>query len=141
MVHWEDVCSAYLVMGQLRSLRWIITTCEHSLHDFSITPSDTISLYMVPGAPAPLMKICIGGDNLLLLYADDRARMWDVKTLEFWRSMDTKKAKELLGQGSWTELSVALCTVRRAHSYFREQVASRFAVNGKRTNHALGLFA
>jgi hypothetical protein len=63
---------------------------------------------MVPGAPAPLTRVCIGGDNLLLLYADDRARLWDVKTLEFWRSTNTEKAKELLSQGGWTELSVML---------------------------------
>ncbi|KAI0298119.1 hypothetical protein B0F90DRAFT_1818820 [Multifurca ochricompacta] len=62
-------------------------------------------LYMVPGAPAPLDRICIGGDNLLLLYRDDRARLWDVKTLEFWRSMNLEKAGELLSQGNWTELS------------------------------------
>ncbi|KAH9073451.1 hypothetical protein EDB83DRAFT_2357410 [Lactarius deliciosus] len=50
-------------------------------------------LYMVPGSPAPLIKVCTGGDNLLLLYGDDRARLWD-------------KAKELLNQGSWAELSL-----------------------------------
>jgi hypothetical protein len=96
---------------------------------------------MVPGAPSPLTRICIGGNNLVLLYADDRARLWDVKTLEFWRSMDLEKAKELLGQGSWTELSVAICAVCRTHSYFREQVASRFTFSGKCSNHALGLCA
>jgi hypothetical protein len=63
---------------------------------------------MVPGAPAPLTRICIDESNLLLLYADDRARLWDVKTLEFRRSMDLEKAKELLAQGGWTELSVPI---------------------------------
>ncbi|KAH9040230.1 hypothetical protein EDB84DRAFT_1587571 [Lactarius hengduanensis] len=67
-------------------------------------------LYMVPGAPAPLIKVCTGGDNLLLLYGDDRARLWDVKTLEFWRSMNMEKAKELLNQGGWAELRCS-CTV------------------------------
>lgn len=74
--------------------------------DVRITTSDVVSLYMVPGAPAPLTRICVGESNLLLLYADDRARLWDVKTLEFRRSMDLEKAKELLAQGGWTELSV-----------------------------------
>ncbi|KAF8260917.1 hypothetical protein EI94DRAFT_1747183 [Lactarius quietus] len=63
-------------------------------------------LYMVPGSPAPLIKVCTGGDNLLLWYGDDRARLWDVKTLEFWRSMNTEKAKELLNQGGWAEQSL-----------------------------------
>lgn len=71
-----------------------------------IALDDYSFLYMVPGAPAPLTRICVGGSNLLLLYADDRARLWDVKTLEFRRSMDLEKAKELLAQGSWTELSL-----------------------------------
>ncbi|KAH9983707.1 hypothetical protein BJV74DRAFT_849553 [Russula compacta] len=71
-----------------------------------IALDDYSFLYMVPGSPAPLTRIWTGGNNLLLLYADDRARLWDVKTLEFWRSMDREKSKELLGQGSWTELSL-----------------------------------
>lgn len=66
---------------------------------------------MVPGAPAPLTRICAVESNLLLLYADDRARLWDVKTLEFRRSMDLEKAKELLAQGGWAELSVSLLSV------------------------------
>jgi WD repeat-containing protein 7 len=79
---------------------------------------------MVPGAPAPLTRVGISGDNLLLLYADDRARLWDVKTLEFWRSMNTEKAKELLSQGGWTELSVIVCATYRTRAYFLEQVTS-----------------
>jgi len=129
-------------MEQLRSLRWITTTCKHSLvNDPSATSVDAISLYMVPGSPAPLTRICVGGNDLLLLYADDRARLWDVKTLEFWRSMDVEKAKELLGQGAWTELSVTICAVCCTHSYFREQVASREAVDRKRPNHSVGFLA
>lgn len=79
---------------------------------------------MVPGAPAALSGACISGDNLLLLYADDRARLWDVKTLEFWRSMNIEKAKELLSQGGWTDLSVTLCATCRTQAHFLEQVTS-----------------
>ena len=75
------------------------------------------SLYMVPGSPAPLIKVCTGGDNLLLWYGDDRARLWDVKTLEFWRSMNMEKAKELLNQGGWTELSVTVYIVAASVSF------------------------
>jgi hypothetical protein len=93
----------------LRSLHCPTIICKDLLWlDVHITTSDIASLYMVPGAPAPLTRICVGGSNLLLLYADDRARLWDVKTLEFRRSMDLGKAKELLTQGDWTELSVPL---------------------------------
>lgn len=96
---------------------------------------------MVPGSPAPLTRIWTCETDLLLLYADDRARLWDVKTLEFWRSMDREKSKELLSQDSWTELFVALRIVCCAHSYFRDQTAPQFAFSRKLPNYDLGLFA
>lgn len=70
-------------------------------------------LYLVPGGPGRLERVCLGEDNLLLVYADDRARLWDVKTQEFWRSMTREKAEELLEQGGWFEACVprALYTV------------------------------
>jgi hypothetical protein len=103
-------------MAQSRLLRWTTTACKHFRgYDVNTTTSNTASLYMVPGAPAPLARIYVGGNNLLLSYADDRARLWDVKTLEFWRSMDLEKTKDQLAQGGWTELfvarSCALCVV------------------------------
>jgi WD repeat-containing protein 7 len=58
-------------------------------------------MYLVPGSEAPLSRICIGEENLLLLYTDGRARLWDTNTLEFWRSMTSQKAEELLDQGGW----------------------------------------
>ena len=86
--------------------------------DANTTVSYVASLYLIPGAPAPLARIYVGGNNLLLLYADNRARLWDVKTLEFWRSMDIEKAKDLIAQDGWTELSVTLCcVVCRINSY------------------------
>jgi hypothetical protein len=62
------------------------------------------SLYLFPGAQTPLTRICIGGDNLLLLYANERARMWDAKTREFRRSMTLEKAQEVLQQEGWIEM-------------------------------------
>ena len=61
------------------------------------------SLYLVPASVAPLQKVCLGEDNLLLAYADKRARLWDIKTREFWRSMSTDKIEEMLKQGGWVE--------------------------------------
>lgn len=40
----------------------------------------------------------------MLVYKDQRARLWDIHTKEFWRSMTLDKAEELLGQGGWTQL-------------------------------------
>ena len=61
------------------------------------------SLYLIPGSSTRLTRICLGEDNLLLVYADGKARLWDVKTQEFWRSMTSKSANELLKQGGWFE--------------------------------------
>ncbi|KAK7054386.1 hypothetical protein VNI00_003580 [Paramarasmius palmivorus] len=61
-------------------------------------------LYMIPGSTFPLERACIGQNNLLLMYSDKRARLWDIKTKEFWRSMSADKAEDLLAQGGWLEL-------------------------------------
>ncbi|KAH7909671.1 WD40-repeat-containing domain protein [Hygrophoropsis aurantiaca] len=63
-------------------------------------------LYLIPGAASPLKSICLGGENLLLIYADDSARLWDAKTREFWRSMGADKAGEMTGQGGWMTISM-----------------------------------
>ncbi|KAG8772583.1 hypothetical protein FRC12_002979, partial [Ceratobasidium sp. 428] len=63
-------------------------------------------LCVIPGSPAPLDRICIGGDNLLLFYSHGLTRLWDMKTHEFWRSMQQSKGEELLDQGGWLEVPV-----------------------------------
>ncbi|KAJ3534487.1 hypothetical protein NM688_g7130 [Phlebia brevispora] len=63
-------------------------------------------LLLIPASVASLQRVCLGGDNLLLCYADSRARLWDIKTREFWRSMSAEKADEMLKQGGWSEWPV-----------------------------------
>ncbi|KAE9411158.1 hypothetical protein BT96DRAFT_982933 [Gymnopus androsaceus JB14] len=63
-------------------------------------------LYLVPGSPFALQRVYLGADNLLLAYADQRVRLWDVRTREFWRSMSLDKAEDLVAQGGWTELAL-----------------------------------
>ncbi|KAJ6584436.1 hypothetical protein B0H19DRAFT_1105047 [Mycena capillaripes] len=63
-------------------------------------------LYLIPGSAFPLERICLGEDNILLVYGDRRARLWDVKTKEFWRSMGLEKAEELVAQGGWTDVLI-----------------------------------
>lgn len=63
-------------------------------------------LHVIPGSSALLRRISLGEDNLLLFYKDDRVRLWDMKTLEFWRSMDVTKAEELVAEGGWFDLWV-----------------------------------
>ncbi|KDR82569.1 hypothetical protein GALMADRAFT_237950 [Galerina marginata CBS 339.88] len=62
--------------------------------------------YLVPGSAAPLKRICLGGNNLLAIYGDHQARLWDAQTKELWRSFEEDKAEELLAQGGWTQLTL-----------------------------------
>ena len=61
------------------------------------------SLFLVPASMAPLRTVSLGEDNLLLSYTDERARLWDIKTREFWRSMSVEKADDMIKQGGWTQ--------------------------------------
>lgn len=78
--------------------------CESPRRPSSL-PQISCSLYLIPGSSSPLLRLCLGEDNLLLEYVD-RARLWDVKTREFWRSMANDKVTDLLKQGGWKELYV-----------------------------------
>ncbi|KAF8984038.1 hypothetical protein BDQ17DRAFT_1260967 [Cyathus striatus] len=62
-------------------------------------------LYLIPGSISPVDRVCLGGDNLLVVYADGKTRLWDIRTKEFWRSMGSDKAEEMLLQGGWIDLS------------------------------------
>ncbi|KAI0823988.1 WD40 repeat-like protein [Trametes gibbosa] len=63
-------------------------------------------VYLVPASAAPLKRVCLGENNLLLVYADGRARLWDTGTREFWRSMSVEKADELVQQGGWHQWEI-----------------------------------
>lgn len=62
------------------------------------------SLYLIPGSPVSLKRMCLGGNSLLLIYSDARVRLWDAQTKELRRSMTQDKAEELLAQGEWADL-------------------------------------
>lgn len=64
-------------------------------------------LYLIPGSPSPLTRISLGDNNLVLIYGESIARLWDVQTKEFWRSMTVDKAEEMFKQGGWTSLDIA----------------------------------
>jgi len=74
------------------------------------------SLYLIPGSASPLTRICVEDKDVLLIYADHRARLWDSKTKELWRSMGQDKADELLAQGKWATLYVVNSDMRIIHS-------------------------
>ncbi|EJU02945.1 hypothetical protein DACRYDRAFT_115248 [Dacryopinax primogenitus] len=56
---------------------------------------------LIPCASSPLIKACLSTDTLIILYANNRARLWDVRSKELWRIMEGDKAKEMIDQGGW----------------------------------------
>ena len=93
-------------MGLSPSLISMAFSCMHNpvfASGFHSQYSLPYSMYLIPTSMSPLIRVCIGGDNLLLIYGDCHARLWDVKTQEFWRAMTIDKAGELVGQGGWAE--------------------------------------
>ena len=65
-------------------------------------------LYVLPGALSPLSRIHFGGGEdyglLMVLYVGGSARLWDIKTTEFWWAMDNVKARDALDAPGWFEL-------------------------------------
>lgn len=57
------------------------------------------SLFLIPASMAPLTHIYAGEDSLLACYSDGRARLWDLKTREHWRTMTLEKAEEMVKSG------------------------------------------
>jgi len=86
-------------------------------------------MYLIPTSMSPLIRVCIGGDNLLLVYGDCHARLWDVKTQEFWRAMTTDKAGELIGQGGWAEWLAAPRRVRPSFSMISLGISTDLRTN------------
>ncbi|TFK27655.1 hypothetical protein FA15DRAFT_635254 [Coprinopsis marcescibilis] len=65
-------------------------------------------LYTIPGSPSPLKSLSLCANNLLLIYGNSLARLWDVQAKEFRRSMSSDKAAELLGHDDWSTVYASL---------------------------------
>jgi hypothetical protein len=46
----------------------------------------------------------LGGKDILLAYANGKARVWNVETMEFRRSTGIGAADEMLQTGNWSEV-------------------------------------
>ncbi|UZJ53386.1 hypothetical protein CBS101457_002706 [Exobasidium rhododendri] len=62
-------------------------------------------LYTIPGRGVPLQTVAVRADELLLIYDDSRARVWDMRKLELRRSIGLDQALALLddGKGWWSQ--------------------------------------
>lgn len=61
-------------------------------------------LYLIPGTRAPLSQIHVGEESILLVYANEQARLWDLRTQELRRSMPASQARELIARGGWMQV-------------------------------------
>jgi hypothetical protein len=67
-----------------------------------------VLLCLIPGRGVPLWRLALRADDLLLVYADGRARVWDVCSHELRRSIDADQANALLEEKSPPWWSMAL---------------------------------
>ncbi|KAH8086009.1 hypothetical protein BXZ70DRAFT_956829 [Cristinia sonorae] len=87
-----------LIDGRLRDC----AICAASDGTIAVIAVDEMQfLFLAPASVAPLSKICLGEDNLLVYSGDGRARLWDIKTREHWRTMNAEKADEMVKAGGW----------------------------------------
>jgi hypothetical protein len=109
LAHCVAVFYAFLAMALLLPSSLMVSNCRY-LSRFHVPRAECRcichSLHIIPGCSAPLKRVCLGGHNLLLIYNDQRARLWDTKTKQLWRSMGLEKAEELITQGRWSDLYV-----------------------------------
>ncbi|CAO1625229.1 unnamed protein product [Parajaminaea phylloscopi] len=68
-------------------------------------------LYLIPGRglEAPLKKIAVRVDDLMQIFGDGRARVWNIRTQELRRSVGEEQAMGMLedGAGAWSQHSLS----------------------------------
>ncbi|PWN36966.1 uncharacterized protein FA14DRAFT_8382 [Meira miltonrushii] len=72
-------------------------------------------LYIVPGRNAPLELMAVRSNELMTIYADGRARVWNATNLELRRSIGVDQALVLLedGKGWWSQFPIDVAHLKR----------------------------
>ena len=60
--------------------------------------------FLIPAARDPLRRLFVGGKDIMMIYANGKARVWNVETLEFRRSTALDAAEDMLNVGDWAEM-------------------------------------
>lgn len=82
-----------------------LTQMEQYVAIFSTGIVLIFSLYLIPASRGPLRRIFVSGTDILLAYANGKARLWNVETMEFRRSTGLDAADDMLtSASSWKEL-------------------------------------
>ena len=64
----------------------------------------TIRLYLIPASRAPLRRVFIDAKDILLAYANGKARVWNYNTGEFRRSTGLEAGEDMMANGNWEEV-------------------------------------
>jgi len=97
------MCScAHPKMAQSLSYRCTIWTCAPALPPR--TSSTDCRLYLIPASRAPLRRVFLDSKNVLLAYANGKARVWNYLTGEFRRSTGLEAGEDMLASGEWVEV-------------------------------------
>ncbi|WWD20135.1 hypothetical protein CI109_104611 [Kwoniella shandongensis] len=63
-------------------------------------------LYLIPASRTPLRRVFVEGKDILIAYANGKARVWNTQTQEFRRSTGLDAAEEMLQTGDWAEVNL-----------------------------------
>lgn len=80
----------------------LLTSSRGSVAVISLKEMD--ELFLLPAARDPLIRIFIGGKDIMLAYENGKARVWNVETREFRRSTGFDSAEDMLSAGKWAEV-------------------------------------
>jgi hypothetical protein len=61
-------------------------------------------LYIIPASRAPVRRVFFDNKDILLAYANGKARVWNHQTCEFRRSTGLDAAEDMLSDGAWEEV-------------------------------------
>ncbi|WVR08230.1 hypothetical protein IAU60_005277 [Kwoniella sp. DSM 27419] len=71
-----------------------------------VSLKDMDDLYLIPASRTPLRRVFIESKDILLAYANGKARVWNTRTQEFRRSTGLDAAEDMLATGDWVEVSL-----------------------------------
>ncbi|KAI9633004.1 uncharacterized protein MKK02DRAFT_40384 [Dioszegia hungarica] len=78
-----------------------------------ISLAEMEQLFLIPASRVPLRRVYIGGKDVMLAYANGKARVWNYETQEFRRSTGLDAAEDMLNSGEWAMVDLdALSTAR-----------------------------
>ncbi|KAL7423894.1 hypothetical protein Q5752_001479 [Cryptotrichosporon argae] len=82
----------------------IVASVDGTVSIFSLDTMDPV--FLIPAARAPLRNVFISHPDILLAYANGKARVWNVETQEFRRSTGLDAAEDMLQSANWSPIDL-----------------------------------